>query len=265
MRIIIKSLILVLSLSVLVTACKTETVTENAPAVNMVDASKLNVQLGLRYLAQGNTVLAKQKLLLALSQNPSAPAYTAIAYFYENTGDVAQAEKNYQQAISLNTAAGAGHNNYGAFLCRQKQYAQADQQFNLAVSDPNYLNMGGAYENAGLCALLIPDKTKALQYFEKAVQQNPKMTASLEQLVQLNYEQGRYQDANNYLQQYLKVAAPTAELLWIGVESAQKALDFSGVKDYGMLLEKNFPMSKQYQQYLNIREHDHDTTTNQQG
>lgn len=176
-----------------------------APAINNSEASQINVRLGLSYLQQGNYPRAKEKLLLATQQNASAQSYGALAYFYERTQDNKQAATYYQKAIDLDPKSGAPHNNYGAYLCRTGDYAAAEQQFKLAVSDTKYINSASAYENAGLCELLVPDKAKAEMYLKKAIQQNPKLPKSLYELAQLSEEQGNTEQAKLYMDRYLKL------------------------------------------------------------
>jgi type IV pilus assembly protein PilF len=249
MNLLIKLLAISFSLTLLV-SCTTEKVNQST---DLSEASSLNVQLGLRYLHAGNTSRAKQKLLQAVKQKTSAQSYGAMAYFYEQTSENKMAEKFYLKAIGQNSQAGAGHNNYGAFLCRVGKYAQAEQQFQLAVDDVNYTNDGSVYENAGLCALLIPDQSKAKQYFTKAVQQSPRLSNALAQLAKINYEQKQYQQANLYLQRYIKSNNVSPEFLLLGVKIAQHLRQPKLAKEYGFLLKSQFPKSKQYKQYLHMR------------
>lgn len=234
------------------TSCTTERINQNAPAKNTHEASSLNVQLGLQYLSQGNTSRAKQKLLLAIKQHESLRSFGAMAYFYEKTGDAKNAEQYYLKSIDENSAAGAGHNNYGTFLCRQGKYQQAEQQFQRAVADSNYLNTASAYENAGLCALLIPNQQQAQSYFKKAVQQNPHMWSSLAQLVKINYQQKNYAKANHYMQIYIKSRALSPEFVLLGVKVAKQLKNKALARQYGNILKRKFPKSTQYQQSLKL-------------
>jgi type IV pilus assembly protein PilF len=172
---------------------------------NNPEASQINVRLGLGYLQQGNYPRAKEKLLLASQQNASAQSYGALAYYYEQTHENQLAANYYQKAIALNPKTGAPHNNYGAYLCRTGDYSAGEQQFQIAVADPKYINSASAYENAGFCALLVPDKAKAEMYLKKALQQNPRLPKALYELAQLNYEQKNDQQAKIYLDQYSKI------------------------------------------------------------
>ena len=148
-------------------------------------AANTNVELGLAYLQQHDSVRAKEKLLRALQQAPDwEVSQDAMAYFLENTGNKAAAEKYYQQAVKNNSALAC--NNYGNFLCRDHRPLEAEKMFLKAVDNPVYLNTAKAYENAGLCALTIPDKIKAKIYFQKALQQDALLSLSQQELRKLN-------------------------------------------------------------------------------
>ncbi len=217
-------------------------------------ASDYNVQLGVGYLRQGNYDRAKQKLLLALQQNPnSSTANAAMAYFLEKTGDDSSAEDFYQKAISNAKDPGAAENNYGTFLCRRGRYKEAEVQFMKAVSDMNYIKPANAYENAGLCAMLIPNQTQAIDYFKQALQKNPNMATSILQLGEIYYSQHDYAQAYKYLESYLKNNEPTADSLWLGIRLSYQRGDYNSASSYGLLLKSQFPNSKQYQEYLKLK------------
>lgn len=133
------------------------------------EAADLNAKLALYYLQMNHTARAKQKILLAQRQ---APHHTSVwyvqGYLSEKTGNYQLAEKAYLHAIALAPRHGAAHNNYGTFLCRQGNYQAAIKQFLLAVEDPDYLYVGKAYQNAGICAQKIPDPIQAKKFFQKA-------------------------------------------------------------------------------------------------
>lgn len=149
-------------------------------------AAAYNTQLGLAYLQQGNQQRAKQKLLTAVEEDPnSTSANDALAYYFESVQSLKEAENYYQRAIQLSPQSGAALNNYGAFLCRQKQYKLAHDYFLKATQDSSYLNTGLAYENAGLCALAANNDTQAKHYFQMALAQDPHLEQSAYELAQI--------------------------------------------------------------------------------
>lgn len=164
----------------LLTACLANKSAVNEENEQAIKVAKINVQLGMAYLEDNNIQRAKQKLLLALRQGPTIPeTWYTMAYFLEATGDKEQARIYYLKAISIAPQRGDAQNNYGTFLCRSGEYKESMQYFMRAVKDPNYLDVAGAYENAGLCALKIPDNKLAVQYFQMAVRQDPNRSTAL--------------------------------------------------------------------------------------
>jgi type IV pilus assembly protein PilF len=177
-----------------------------------IRAAKINTQLGVAYLERGERQRAKQKLLLALEQGPNLPeTWYTMGYFLENTGSVKEAGNYYRKAIQIAPKQGETHNNYGTFLCRTGDYPNAIEQFLEAVKDPNYLDMSGAYENAGLCSLKIPDKKQAIYYFAKAIKVDPNRPNSLLELADLYYKEKNYPLAKDYLDLYLRKFPVTAQ------------------------------------------------------
>lgn len=216
--------------------------------VSGLQASDVNVQLGLAYLENGDVQRAHQKLLLAEQQSPgSLQAKGAMGYFLESTGSLSSADAYYRRAITLNPKSGAAQNNYGTFLCRRGRYLEADQHFLLALQDPSYLNTAQVYENAGLCAMQIPDTEKALGYFTQAITQDPKRAISWLELGRINYQTKNYQQAQQYLDHYMQlVKEPTANALWLGAVLARNLGNPTAAGSYTLMLQTRFPNSDAY-------------------
>lgn len=216
--------------------------------ISTPQASDVNVQLGLAYLQNGDVQRAHQKLLLAEQQAPgSLQAQGAMGYFLESTGSLPSADAYYRRAIMLNPKSGAAQNNYGTFLCRRGRYLKADQHFLLALQDPTYLNTAQVYENAGLCAMQIPDTKKAIDYFTQAITQDPKRAVSWLELGRINYQAKDYQQAKQYLDHYMQlVKEPTANALWLGTVLANALGNQTAAGSYTLLLQTKFPNSDAY-------------------
>jgi type IV pilus assembly protein PilF len=179
---------------------------------NRLQAADYNVQLGLGYLQEKEVSRAKEKLLLAVNQAPRWPvALDALAYFYEITGNIPEADKYYRKAVRFARQSGQAQNNYGAFLCRQGRYQEAQWHLLQAAQNPSYVNSAQAYENAGLCALAARS-ANAEQYFKNAMMQDPQRTSSLYELAKINYNRGDYTQANDYLIRYAQIEKPDANV-----------------------------------------------------
>ncbi len=213
-------------------------------------AARLNAQLGIAYVNNGNISRAKSKLNQALKQGPNMPeVMVAMAYYYEKTGDSKDAQHYYQAALNLDPTRGNTQNNYGTFLCREGQHQSAIKHFLLATKDPEYINTAAAYENIGLCAMQIPDNKLAEKYFKKALDTNPNSRWSLLGMTEFKYAAGEYRVANKYLERYLKSYPPDPQSLWLGIRVAGKLGKKNQAASYALMLTSRFKDSKEYKEY----------------
>lgn len=246
MNIVLKAFYLLLITACLfLQACTTHTDESDKSSIkkpNLGKAAAYNVQLGLGYLKQGDRPRAKKKLLTALEQEPKSPdVNSAMAYYFEQTNELDQAEKYYLKALSLTANGGAQLNNYGAFLCRQEEYQKAEQYFLKAVNDLQYVNTAAAYENAGLCALSVPNNEKAKLYFTKAINQDPSRKDSFYELVKLEVKGGHDADAFALMQKHPDLVLGDRVLLSLAQEVSEKVGQHDVAVAYGNNLNKIDP------------------------
>jgi len=183
-----KPVVLLFLLMTLISACSTQK-KSSALALNKVKTAQINIQLGMGYLQRHDTQRAKTKFLTALEYGPEMPeSWYAMGYFLESTGNSQAAKKYYEKALKLAPTRGDVQNNYGTYLCRNGAYQAAIHHFQLAAKDPNYLDIASAYENAGLCALKMPNKSLAKKFFQQALAEDAKRTVSQQALLALEKE-----------------------------------------------------------------------------
>ncbi|MDF1797091.1 MAG: type IV pilus biogenesis/stability protein PilW [Coxiellaceae bacterium] len=214
--------IIVTGCAITLSGCVTTNESKQALSTTNYETSTSNIQLGVAYLDKGESALAKQKFMAALQASPELPAsWYAMAYYHEVTGKEGLADQEFRKAIDLAPDSGETHNNYGTFLCRNGKYKQAIKQFNLAVSKPRYTQDGSAYENAGICALQIPDKTEAMHYFQKALLNDPNLPNALLHLGQLSFENKDYVTARNCLKRYVTMHEPNRDSNALAIQLAK--------------------------------------------
>lgn len=252
MRLILLASMVILSSSLLVSCTTPRPVTEASTAnTKLRQATALNTQLALNYIAQDNLVLAKEKLVAVLQQRPNYSfANIVMAYYLERTGNIKNAELYYLKAIRTAAIKGAAENNYGTFLCRQRRYQQAEKHFHRAIADKRYVNTAKVYENAGLCAQRGPHPGLAIGYFESAVQHDPNLVSARLVLAKLHYTAGHYTQAYAQLKTYLlMVKSPAADILYLAIRLAYLCNDFKAVHIYGLRLQQQFPTASAYWHY----------------
>ena len=202
------------------------------------EAARINTQLGLAYLKQGDRARAKGKLLNAMKLAPQSPDVNAgFAYYLERSGDIERADQYYRKAINVSGNSGAQLNNYGAFLCRNKHYDEANRYFLKAVDDVKYINASGAYENAGLCAEAGGNDDQAIQYFKKALVQDPQRKPSLIEALQLLNKQHQDKLALELLKQYPEITYQDSGLVKQGIRLAEIVHDENALAFYQSRLQ----------------------------
>lgn len=189
-----------------------KTMQQNYTAYQAKQAAEANIKLGLNYLRQGNTAMAKKKLYKAVTEAPKlAKAQYSWGYYLNQVGEHKAAQAAYEKALTLAPNDPDVLNSYGVFLCLNKQPKQSIDYFKKAAEVPGFQYAGLAYRNAGLCALDIPDQVAAQHFFEHAVKVNNKLPLAYLHLAEIYSNQQYYQKAQQSLAAYQKlVAKPSA-------------------------------------------------------
>lgn len=220
----------------------------------MDKASDVNTQLGAKYLQNGNLQLAKTKLDKALRQNPdNADAHATYALLDMRLDKPQDARAHFERALDSEPDNPQLLNNYGTFLCQEGDHEQGIEYFLKAASNRLYDTPAYAYANAGRCAMQADQPHKARGYLRKALEVDPRVGSALFDLAKLELQLGRPATAERYIQRYHKVATPAADSLWLGIRIARRLDDERTAREYGRRLLREFPDSRQADEYLESR------------
>lgn len=160
------------SVALWLAACTNQTVNVD---FNRSEAVKARINLALAYLEQSDFPKAKENIDKALEHDAKDYLpHSVLAYYYQQTGDNPKAEEAYQQALKLSKTQSKSNqvrpdvlNNYGTFLCKQKQFDKAYQQFETALtSQEAYYNQADTLENIALCANMEKNVAKQNEALE---------------------------------------------------------------------------------------------------
>ncbi|MFT5657879.1 MAG: type IV pilus assembly protein PilF [Gammaproteobacteria bacterium] len=246
----IRSWFLVLILPVL-TACVT---VGGEPPTQNEKASKINVELGMGYLAQGNYEQSNQKLLKAIRQNPdSASAHWGYAYLQDILMEKEVAAKHYKKATELDPKDSRAANNYGNFLCRNGREKESEKYFINALKDPLYGTPEFAYTNAARCLLRINETAKAKQYLTRALAAKSDFGNALIEMAILEFDEGKHENAKLYIDRFHLTAKPTARSLWLAIRNELEISETSNVDELGQQLESDFPRSTELKSWLELQ------------
>lgn len=220
----------------------TKTVTESK--ANLKEASDLNTELAIGYIKRKQYKPAKDKLEKAIDQNSdNLKAYKTLAYLYAVLGLDDEAEAKYQEALEKSPDDPDLHNSYGAFLCANNRLDEAQENFEIAYTNPFYEDLYLAQSNAGSCFVQQGDYKKAEPLLRQSLRTQPKLPGSLISMAEVGVKTERFLMARAYIQRYHQVKPANPQSLWIQMQ-AEKAL---GANDhylkYARQLINEFPDS----------------------
>jgi len=215
------------------------------------EAGRAYTQLGLGYLQQGLTEQAKAPLAKALALNADdADAHAALALVFQAEGEPALSEAHFQKALAARPGDTRIRNNVGSFLYAQQRFAEAEHMFRLASADTLYPERSRVYENLGLTALKLDNRDQAHAYLTKALQLNQRQPRALLEMAELSFENRHYVPARDYYDRFSQLSDHNARSLLLGSRLARVFDEQGALADSGQLLQRLYPGTPEYQQYL---------------
>lgn len=245
----------VLTLVLFLSACiSTTTGRQRAEPSSPDVAAKQYYQLGARYYRNGTYELARDRLLRALELDPKlAVAHSTLALTYASLDNLRLAGEHFDRAVRLAPDDIDVRNSYAVFLCQQKRFDEAHQQFQrarlLAINDRPEVML----TNAGVCMVQKPDFALAEQYFRDALEFKPNYGEALLQMTLLKRAQGEDLASRAFLQRYLASNPSTAQVLELGVEIERSIGDDRAREEFETRLLREFPKSAEARRVLTHR------------
>jgi type IV pilus assembly protein PilF len=210
------------------------------------EAAADNVQLGLRYMEQGDLQLAKIKLDLALQQDPGSPdVHSARGTLFARLGDPARADEEFHTALRQAPHDPDVQNNYGAYLCENGHTDDGVKRFLEAAHNALYRTPQAAYVNAGVCLRAARRYDEATVNFKQALALQPNYGEAAFQLATLEFERGDLAAARTRIDTFVGTYDATPDLLLLGVRVTRAQHDPVAAQRYARRLQLDFPGSEQ--------------------
>ncbi|TAK93904.1 MAG: type IV pilus biogenesis/stability protein PilW [Aquabacterium sp.] len=209
--------------------------------------ARIRMELASTYYGQGQYNTALDELKQAVAIDPNLPdAYEMRALIYDAMGDDARAVSNYKQALSLDERNGSVLHNYGWYLCRKRQFAEADALFERASSLPQTISTSKTMLARGVCQVsagLYPEAEKTLVHSYELDPSNP---ATAFNLASVLYRRGELERARFYIRRVNNVPAQvTAESLWLAIRIEHKLGNANGREEMASQLRSRFPTARE--------------------
>ncbi len=172
------------------------------------------------------------------------PAYNLRGLIYASLGNTTQAEASFRRALQINPRDADTMQNYGWFLCQNQRFAEADQQFNDALGQPNYRGAAMTLRAMGNCQARDGRLADAEASLARSYQLDPGSAATAINLADVQYRRGEYERARFYVDRVNKVPAQTnAQSLWLAARIEQKLGNAPAARTLGHQLRERYPKS----------------------
>lgn len=217
-------------------------------------ASRVNSELGAKYLRAGELRRADEKLRKALRQDKRNPdAHTAYALLNMRLNKPDKARTHFERALDLEPDNPQIQNNFGTFLCEEGEHDRGIDLFLRAADNRLYDTPAYAYANAGRCARAAGRDEDARTYLRRALENDPRLPSALRGSAELAVDEGRFEQAADYVERYREVAGADPAILWLGVRVERGRGDREAAKEYGLELLRRFRDSDEAQRFLDTR------------
>ncbi len=231
-------------IALVLTACGPQKNQFTPKKVDTTDPSTINASLCAEYIKKNSLKAAMSRCSKSLAYNrDNAIAHKWKAVLHQRLGQDTLAGKHFQRAVELAPKDSGAHNNFGTYLCRNKRYQQAEQQFLIALSNPLYGARHFAYVNAGVCMQSAGNSVKAEKYYRASLKLAPMFGPALLRMANLTYNQNRCISALGFMRRWAKKNNWSAESLWLAMNVEKKCGNRNKYASYGLLLRARFPTS----------------------
>ncbi len=236
-----KSLVFIAGLSLIV-GCSSST--PNVQPILNAETSAMKLQEASFAMQSQDYPRALDLAKSSIRHNPeNAKAHSVAGLLYQRQGMNQQAQEYFSKAIQLAPRDAAIRNNFGNYLCAERKYAAAEENFLIAANTIGNDQPDTALTNAGLCALRANENNRAKDFFTKAIQVNSGQTTALFQLALMSQRNSDALTASGFLEHYLSHKPHTAKTLMLAANIESDLANSASYKNLLQQLVRDFPDS----------------------
>jgi type IV pilus assembly protein PilF len=212
---------------------------------NAEKRARVRLELAAAYFARGQANTALDEIKLALAAKPDLPeAFNLRGLVYAGLGESQLAEQSFQRALQLNPRDGDTLHNFGWYLCQQRRFDAADQQFTAAMAAPQYTEGPRTLLARGLCQARAGRWQEAERSLGRSFELDPSNPAAAFAYSEVLYRRGDYERARFYVRRLNgQVEQSNAQSLWLAARIERRLGNMPGVEDFARQLRDRFPDS----------------------
>lgn len=208
--------------------------------------ARIRLELATGYFEQGQTTIALDELKQSIAADPVyAEAYSLRGLIYMRLNDFRLAEESFKKALSINPRDSNVMHNLGWLQCQQSRYADAQQLFTQALSNPQYGERAKTYMLQGLCQVRDGRPKEAENSFLKSYEFDAGNPMTAYNLASLLFKRADFVRAQFYIRRLNNTELANAESLWLGIKVEQRAENREAMLQLATQLVKRFPQSRE--------------------
>jgi type IV pilus assembly protein PilF len=208
--------------------------------------ARIRLELASSYFEEGKTEIALDELKQVLASDPSYPdAYNLRGLIYMRLGDARQAEDSFRRAVALNPRDSESLHNYAWLQCQQGRYAEAEAQFQRALTDPLYGARSKTFLAMGVCQARAGQFEAAERSLARSYELDAGNPVTGYNLASVLYRRGDYPRAQFYIRRLNNSELANAESLWLGIKVENRMNDAQAMSQLSDQLRKRFPQSRE--------------------
>ena len=213
--------------------------------------AKVRLELAGLYLARGQADTALDEVKQAIAAKPDmAEAYSLRGLIYGTLGEVTLADESFRRALQLSPGDGDAMHNYGWFLCQQRQFADAEAQFERALAQSQYRDVVRTLLAQGVCQARAGQWAQSERTLSRSYELDPSNPVTAYNLSEVLLHRGELERARFYVRRInSRPELSTAQSLWLAARIERRLGNIDGLQDYGRQLRDRFPQAPETLQF----------------
>lgn len=207
--------------------------------------ARVRMELAAAYFGRGQMETALDQVKLALVAEPNlGEAHNLRGLIYASLGDDRLAEESFRRALQINPRDTDTMQNFGWYLCRQKRYPEANQQFNQALATPQYRDGARTLLTQGVCHAFAGNLPEAERTLMRSYELDPGNPATAVNLSEVLYRQGQLERARTFIRRVnVQAEVANAQTLWLAARIEKRLGNQDTLDEIGKQLRGRFPGS----------------------
>jgi len=203
--------------------------------------ARVRLQLAASYFQDGKHAIALDEVKRVMQTDPSfSDAYNLAGLIYQALEQPDLAEQHFRRAIALTPRDGSPLHNLGWLQCTQKQYAQADQNFDQALAVPGYTDRAKTLMTQGICQARAGNRAPAINTLKRSYDLDSGNPVTTYNLALLLFNDSRYDDAQPYIRHLNNSDLANAQSLWLGIKVERALGSRAAMRQLGEQLLRRF-------------------------